>query len=97
MKRLVKMKTHAQVKAELMKNSEFKKAYDDLGPEFALIRAIIEQRAKKGLTQKELARRAGTKQSAIARFEAGGSNPTLDFMRRLSRALGVTLSVKIRS
>lgn len=90
------MKTYTQFKKESFRKPGVKKAYNDLEPEFALIRAIIEQRLKGEITQKELARRVGTKQSAIARFEAGGSNPTLDFMQRLSRGLGMTLSVHIK-
>ena len=39
---------------EQLKNPEFKKEYDALEPEFALIRAILDARREKGITQKEL-------------------------------------------
>lgn len=77
-----------------MRNPEYKKAYDDLEIEFALIRAILEQRERKGITQKQLAERVGTKQSAIARFESGNANPTLAFVKKLSQALDLHLTVK---
>ena len=87
------MKTHKQLKAELLKRPGFKKAYDELEFEFQLIDAIIAQRIKDGVTQKELARKIGTKQSAIARFESGRYNPSLTFISKLSRALDLRLKV----
>src|SRR4051812_541684 len=48
-------------------------------------------REDKGLTQAELATRAGFQPSAIAHFEAGRRSPSLDNLRRLADALVVTL------
>ena len=79
--------------AEMVRDPEFKRAYDDLELEYQLISAIIDQRNKKGLTQQKLAEKLGTKQSAIARFEAGNANPTLSFLKKLSRALDLKLTV----
>jgi len=76
-----------------MRNPGFKRAYDDLELEFTLIHAILDQRVRKGITQKQLAEKVGTKQSAIARFESGNSNPTLAFVKKLSRALDLKLTV----
>ncbi|MEK7584100.1 MAG: helix-turn-helix transcriptional regulator [Patescibacteria group bacterium] len=90
-----RMRTHAEVKRELLKDPEVRKAYDDLGPQFALIEKIIEKRISEGLTQKELARRIGTKQSAIARFESGTYNPTLGFLRKVARGLDVKLKITV--
>ncbi len=87
------MKTHKQLKAELMKRPGFKKAYGDLEFEFRLIDAIITRRLKGGVTQGELAKKVGTKQSAIARFESGRYNPSLAFINKLSRALDLRLNV----
>ncbi len=87
------MKSFEQFKKEALQDPEIKRLYDEMDLEFQLIRAIIEQRLKKGVTQAELAKKAGTKQSAIARFEAGNSNPTLDFIQKLSRALNLHISV----
>jgi len=78
-----------------MRDPEFRKAYDALQPKYALIHAILDARIKRGITQAEIARRAGTTQSAIARFESGMGNPTLDFMQRVSAAVGARLEVKI--
>ena len=77
-----------------MRDPVYKKAYDDLELEFTLIRAILDARTKKGITQKKLAEKIGTKQSAIARFESGRANPTLAFVKKLSEALDLELTVR---
>jgi len=50
-------------------------------------------RAKKKLTQKALAKKLGTKQSAIARLESGRANPTLEFMQKTAEALDKKLVI----
>ena len=80
---------------ESMRDPKFRKAYEVLQPKYDLIRAILDARLKRGVTQKEIARRAGTTQSAIARFESGEGNPTLDFLSRVSAAVGVRLDIRI--
>lgn len=87
------MKTHTQFKREAFKDKALKAEYDKLGPEFAVIEMIIEKRIKEGLTQAELARRVGTKQSAIARLESGSYNPTIGFLQKVAHAMGKQLTV----
>jgi len=79
-----------------MKNPKFKKEYLALGPEFDLIESVIRKRIKSGLTQKQLAKKLGTKQSAISRFEGGEGNPTLSFMNNVAVALGATLKIIVK-
>lgn len=87
------MKSYQTFKKELLKDKNVKKSYDELGPEFALVTMITEERIKQGLTQAELAKKLGTKQSAISRLERGTYNPTLAFLRKLAKALGTELHV----
>ena len=82
-------------KREALRDPEFRKAYDALAPKYALIGAMLDARNRRGMTQTEIARRVGTTQSAIARFEAGRTNPTLEFASRLSRALGAKLEIRL--
>lgn len=82
-----------KLKKELLRDPEVKKEYDRLGPEFAVISQLIELRAKKKLTQKALAKKLGTKQSAIARLESGRANPTLEFMQKTAEALDKKLVI----
>lgn len=87
--------TLEDMRGEIQRNPKLKAAYDALKPKYDLIRAVLDARIKKGVTQKELARRVGTTQSAIARFESGAGNPTLDFLSKVSRAVGARLEVRI--
>ena len=89
------MESYKHLKAQLLKNKEFRKAYDELGPEFELIAMIIDKRIKKGMTQAALARKVGTKQSAIARLESGSYNPSMAFLEKVAKALGGRLSISI--
>lgn len=90
------MKTFASIKKKWMKNAEFRKEYDALGPEFSLAEMLIRQRIEKGFTQRELARKIGTKQSAISRLESGSYNPTFAVLKKIAHALGSRLEVSIR-
>lgn len=48
-----------------------------------------------GLTQKQLAEKAGVSQPAIAQLEDPDSNPTIDTLQKVAGALGATLEVSI--
>jgi len=69
-------------------------AYDAAKLAFDLGRAVRELREQHGWSQAQLAEAAGMTQSAVARFEAGGTVPTLPVLERLARALDVELSVR---
>ncbi len=89
----MKIKDFNTLKKRLLKDPKIREAYDSLDIEFQLVRKLIRARLEDGVTQADLAKRIGTHQSAIARFEAGGSNPTLEFIQKISRALDVRLQV----
>lgn len=89
------MKTYAKFKKQLLQDREIRKAYEELGPEFALVKTIIKKRIEKRITQAALARKIGTKQSAISRLESGEYNPTLAFLGKVARALDSKLEVSI--
>jgi len=79
---------------EQMKDPEFRREYEKIQVEFAPIRAILDARMKKGMTQAQIAEKMGTTQSAIARVESGNGNPTIAFMQKLADALGLRLSIR---
>ena len=61
----------------------------ELGAEVRMLRE------RRGWSQTELATRSGMTQSAMARFEAGGTVPTLPVLERIATALGMRLSVAL--
>ena len=92
----LKFTNHRDYLAKQLRDPAFKKAYDALDLEFAIIEALIDARAKRGMTQEKLAEKIGTKQSAIARFESGRSNSTFAFIQKLSDALDLKITVTPR-
>lgn len=56
---------------------------------------IRRARHQAGLTQRELADRAGTSQSALARYEGARSTPSLRTLERILRAAGKSLRIEI--
>lgn len=75
------------------KSKKFRDAYNALEDEFALAGALIEARAKAGLSQKELARRMKTTQPAIARMESGRQLPSSATLLRIAEATGTKLRI----
>ncbi len=76
-----------------VKNKDYRHAYDELAPEFALSRAVIKARATAGLTQEQLAQRMETTQSVIARLESGRTRPSTQTLDRLASATGTRLKI----
>jgi transcriptional regulator with XRE-family HTH domain len=56
---------------------------------------VREARSKAGLSQRELALRAGTSQSVVARIEAGQTRPGSDTLSRLLAAAGFELRAEL--
>ncbi|WP_062993341.1 helix-turn-helix domain-containing protein [Nocardia anaemiae] len=52
-----------------------------------LANAIRERRLELGLTQSQLAQRAGLHQPDVSRLESGGGTPTIGMLDRLAHAL----------
>jgi HTH-type transcriptional regulator / antitoxin HipB len=70
-------------------------AYEQARLRYELAEAIRSRREELGWSQRQLAERAGMTQPGIARFEAGGTTPTLPLLERLAAALGLTLQVRL--
>jgi ribosome-binding protein aMBF1 (putative translation factor) len=75
------------------KDADYKNAYDALGEEFDLARALIEARTAAGLSQAQLARRMKTSQSYIARIEGGRVRPSTDALERFAQATRTRLRI----
>lgn len=60
-------------------------------PDPALAALLRQLREARGVTQEELACRAGLTMSALSRIERGLNRPAWETVARISRALGVSL------
>lgn len=60
-----------------------------------VVARYVRIRKEKGITQAELARRAGIPRTNITRFESGDYNPSLEMMVRIAAALGMRLQVEL--
>ena len=69
--------------------------YLEAGMRIALGQAVYDRRTAMGLSQSELARRAGTTQTVISRLEGGAVTPTLPLLHRLAAALESELNLRI--
>lgn len=90
------MKNFNELKKRLLQDKTTRKAYEKLAPQYAIIEMIIKKRLKIGLSQEALADKIGTKQSAIARFESGRTNPTLSFLTNITNALNGRLTISLK-
>lgn len=88
------MKTLKQFKTEQMQNPEFAKEYEEIQPELDVIRAIIDARTSRNMTQKELAERTGINQADISKLENGTRNPTVNLLKRLAEGMGMALKIE---
>lgn len=59
-----------------------------------LLTELLLARLEQGLTQTQLAKRAGVHQSLIARVESGHTSPTLDTLLKLTKALNRHLMIE---
>ena len=68
---------------------EYQQEKDTLKTLLNIAEDILEARLERGMSQTELARLAGTKQSNISRLESGIGNPTIALLERIGKALNV--------
>ena len=85
------MTTLIQFFEEQMKDEEFKKEYENLQPEFDIIRALVDARTSQNMTQKELAQRTGINQADISKIENGTRNPSLNMLKKLADGMDMYL------
>jgi DNA-binding phage protein len=89
---------HARRRAERMRNSEFRAAYEQAAAEIAqtdhIIRTLDELRAELGISKAELARRVDRNASSIRRlFTAHQARPELPLIAAIAEALGLRIAL----
>ena len=86
-------RTYREFLDEKLQDPEFKREWNELEPEFQLIRAVLNGREEQQISQRQLSERTGIAQADISRIESGNANPTLDTLKRLADGLGLTLTL----
>ena len=76
-------------------SEQYRQGYAEGRRAFLIGQAVRERRLALGLSQVELAGRAGMTQPALSRLEAGGVVPTIPLLERISMALNADLIVEI--
>ena len=87
---------HEDIKKQLLQNPEVKNEYEKLKILYDIKKEIIKLRLEQGISQKELAEKVGTRQSAISRLESGEYNPSIEFLSKVAHALGKELDVSFK-
>jgi transcriptional regulator with XRE-family HTH domain len=66
---------------------------ENLRSRLNIAHAVFDKRVELGLTQDELGRMAGTKQSRVSEIEGMEGNPRFDTLDRISRQLGLMVAL----
>lgn len=88
------MKNLKTYKEEQLKNPKIAREYETVQPEMEVIRAIINARTSRNLTQKQLAEKTGIHQADISKLENGTRNPSINLLQRLAEGLDMTLRIE---
>ena len=86
----------SKLKARLMENPEFREEYENTRADFEVMKAIIDARCNQNITQAELAKKSGIRQSNISRIENGSCSPTIHTLKQIAKGLNCELHVEFR-
>ena len=73
-----------------MNKSESVQSFREINP---VVVELKELRLKKGLSQRELAKMAGTSQVILSKIETGVVNPTIKMLSSIAQSLGKKIKV----
>jgi len=79
--------------AKLLSKPEIRKEYEALNPKYAVIHELIQRRNELHISQRDLAKKIGTRQPAISRLEAGDYNARIETLIKVADALGLQFSL----
>jgi len=79
-----------------LKNPAFRAEYERSQPEYEVTRAMIKARSDANLTQAELSKRTGIKQSNISRIENGSCSPNVATLQQIAAGMGKQLHIEFK-
>ena len=82
---------------ERLKDPSFRAEYEAQEVEDEILQAIILERKSKGITEEELSKRSGLKQSEIKELEGGQTEPTLKILHQMAFGVGKKLRLELVS
>ena len=77
-----------------LKNPKFRKEWEKSEAAYQITRTIIKARLGGKISQKQLAKKAGTTQAVISRIENMNVNPSLGLLQRIANSLGKKLEIR---
>lgn len=77
-----------------LQDPEFKREWDSSELEYQLMMMVLKARNEQNLTQSELAKRTGLRQSNISRIEKGQAMPSIQTLYKIAHGLGKQLQIK---
>lgn len=77
-----------------LRDPQVRKYYNEYGKQLEIAYQILQLRKKKKLTQSELAKKLGTKQSDVARMESGQQNFTTDTLQKIASIFRCELKIE---
>lgn len=96
MAKATSMKTQGMMVAEeINRDPEFRVEWEKTALARLVAAQIIDYRVTHDLSQRELAERLGVKQPYVARLEAGETNPEIETLIGISRALEIEFMIDI--
>lgn len=87
---------YKEFKKKILKNENVRAAYEELDPEYQLIREIVRCRTEQNMSQQDLADATGIDRSDISKLENGNANPSLRTIQKLAKGLGKKVAIEFR-
>ena len=79
---------------EELRNPEFRKEWEATQLDYDITEMLIKARTSQHISQKELAIRAGVRQSNLSRIENGQCSPNLATLQKIAKGLGKRLQLQ---
>ena len=91
-----KMSDHKKYLNKQLENPDFYDEWERQRPEREYIKAIISARLEQNMTQIELAKKTGIRQSNISRIENGNCSPTIATLQQIANGVGKKLYIDFK-
>ncbi|MET9926231.1 MULTISPECIES: helix-turn-helix transcriptional regulator [unclassified Streptomyces] len=90
-----KLARDEKVAQGIAEDPEVERRREEISLAFDLGQAVYDRRVDLGLSQTELARRAGMTQPQVSKLELGGTVPTVPLLARLARAMEAVFRMEL--